>query len=583
MLCLQRKGPLQKGLSPGDQCPCLPTVGKLIPSTVGGKTVEVQGQNTNEKPIASSPCEVPVIRETIGSDDGEGANYSPAGISIRERLISPSPTVVAEIAGVELGCVLDTGAEASIIPSDVFHSQIETQTGNVDLLNAPMRIIGVTGTEVPVEGYVRARVRVGGREAMVGFLVVPRKSSGERRQKFPVLLGCNALRTLLEHDLADGEFEFAGQCINLSKRIATEAWVQTKAAEVTVPARSVQSVRCTIDARGGGQTGDNLGLWFVEGECEEHGTSLQAVEGCILDGDSTDIILINTSNHDVILPLRCKVARAIRLEEHSEVDVQITDNSIQVDICETLVMAGGIAEGNEYAQDPPPNSTPKTSIRHPLPTGVSLDGLEPSEAARVEQLLHEHSTVFSRDEFDLGHCNLIPHQIKLSSDKPIRLPYRRIPTSETMEVRQLLQDMLEKNIIRRSSSPFASPVVLVRKKSGAIRLCIDYRQLNAITVKDSFPLPRIDESLEAMEGARFFSSLDLSHGYFQVSMDPDFIPLTAFRVPWGLFEFQRMPQGLCNSPSTFQRTMERRALWTAICLHRDLSSLPYLTVFGVDK
>ena len=90
----------------------------------------------------------------------------------------------------------------------------------------------------------------------------------------------------------------------------------------------------------------------------------------------------------------------------------------------------------------------------------------------------------------------------------------------------------------------------MKKKSGALRLCVDYRQLNAKCLKDAFPLPRIDESLEAMDGACLFSSLDLAHGYFQVTMHPDSISKTAFRVPWGLYEFIRMPQGLMNSPST---------------------------------
>ena len=96
----------------------------------------------------------------------------------------------------------------------------------------------------------------------------------------------------------------------------------------------------------------------------------------------------------------------------------------------------------------------------------------------------------------------------------------------------------------------------MKKKSGALRLCIDYRQLNAKGLKDAFPLPRIDESLEAMSGACLFSSLDLAHGYFQVTMHPESVTKTAFRVPWGLYEFTRMPQGLMNSPSTFQRIME---------------------------
>ena len=124
------------------------------------------------------------------------------------------------------------------------------------------------------------------------------------------------------------------------------------------------------------------------------------------------------------------------------------------------------------------------------------------------------------------------------------------------QVKSLLQGLLEQGLIRRSSSNYASAVVLVKKKSGALRLCIDYRQLNAKCLRDAFPLPRIEESLEAMGGACLFSSLDLAHGYFQVTMHPDSVSKTAFRVPWGLYEFTRMPQGLMNSPSTFERIME---------------------------
>ena len=116
--------------------------------------------------------------------------------------------------------------------------------------------------------------------------------------------------------------------------------------------------------------------------------------------------------------------------------------------------------------------------------------------------------------------------------------------------------MIDRGIIRRSSSPFGSPIVIVRKKDNSIRLCIDYRKVNARTLLDAFPLPRIEEALEVLANTQLYTSLDLAHGYFQIAMDPESIPITAFRVPWGLFEFTRMPQGLKNSPATFQRVME---------------------------
>ena len=100
-------------------------------------------------------------------------------------------------------------------------------------------------------------------------------------------------------------------------------------------------------------------------------------------------------------------------------------------------------------------------------------------------------------------------------------------------------------------------MVLVRKKDGGLRLCVDYRQLNAHTVKDAYPLPRIEEALEAIGNSKFFSSIDLAQGYYQVAIDEDDIQKTAFRVgTGGLFEYLRMPFGFCNSPGTFQRLME---------------------------
>ena len=152
--------------------------------------------------------------------------------------------------------------------------------------------------------------------------------------------------------------------------------------------------------------------------------------------------------------------------------------------------------------------------------GVNLSNLDPIEGEKVARLFQHRAEAFSYGDYDLGFCDLIPHKIQLCDNKPVNLPYRRIPPHEVNEIKQELQKMLNKGVIRKSATPYGSPIVIVRKKNGAVRLCVDYRRLNSKTLPDAFPLPCIEESLEALDNARLFSALDLHHGYFQAAMDP---------------------------------------------------------------
>ncbi|PJE78407.1 hypothetical protein CI610_02660 [invertebrate metagenome] len=182
--------------------------------------------------------------------------------------------------------------------------------------------------------------------------------------------------------------------------------------------------------------------------------------------------------------------------------------------------------------------------------------LTPEQAKQVRQLLLRTQDLFAKSDDDLGRTDMVKHKIDTQNAKPIKQPPRRFPHHAAEEVDQQVQSMLDRGIIEPSSSPWASGVVLVQKKDGSLRFCVDYRALNKVTVKDAYPLPRIGESLDRLSGAKWFSTLDLFSGYWQVEMDETDKQKTAFVTRSGFYHFNVMPFGLCNSPATFERLME---------------------------
>jgi hypothetical protein len=203
---------------------------------------------------------------------------------------------------------------------------------------------------------------------------------------------------------------------------------------------------------------------------------------------------------------------------------------------------------------------------------LSESGLSKPQKAELVTLLEEFRGIFAKNPKRPGRTDRVRHEIDTGTNRPINVAPYRLGPIEKQKVAEEIKVMRENDIVRPSRSPWAAPVVLVTKKDGTIRFCVDYRKINAITKKDVYPLPRIDEALDAMHGATFFSTLDLASGYWQVEMDPRDREKTAFISDQGLFEFNVMPFGLCNAPATFQRLMDAVLAglkWTTCLVYLD--------------
>ena len=185
------------------------------------------------------------------------------------------------------------------------------------------------------------------------------------------------------------------------------------------------------------------------------------------------------------------------------------------------------------------------------------DIMDPREKRNLLDFLEDHHQAFCLDEQERGETDLLQFEINTGDAAPRKQPPRRMPFAVRQEVARQLKRMQETGVVRPCSSPWASPVVMVRKKDGTHRFSVDYRDLNAQTKADTFPLPRIDDVLDQLGKSRYFSTLDLASGYWQIKVHPESVEKTAFVTPQGLYEFRVMPFGLTNAPAAFQRLMQK--------------------------
>jgi len=207
------------------------------------------------------------------------------------------------------------------------------------------------------------------------------------------------------------------------------------------------------------------------------------------------------------------------------------------------------------SENPSPFTPPDKEVVQDL-----LSRIDPTVPEHIKlklaQLLTRHASVFSQHDLDLGVTDVLTHQIDTGDSRPVRQPLRRHPKPHDEAIRQYIDESQQQGVIEKASSPWASNVVVVRKKDGTYRCCIDFRDVNELTKKDRYPLPRTDQCLEAMSGCSWFTTCDLKASYHQLMVDPRDREKTAFISKYGMYQYRRMPFGLCNAGASFQRLMD---------------------------
>lgn len=465
-----------------------------------------------------------------------------------ERAIGKCPVVELKLNKVSTACLLDTGSQVSTLTDEFFRKHL---LGNEDALvptDSWLKLTAANGLEIPYQGYVELEVQTMGLSIPnCGFLVL--KPSANATIAEPCIIGMNVIGRCQQQATSQFDTVLGGTLEsgwrNAFQQLQTCRVERTAVARVAgrnrvrLPAASVATVMVRGHLLGAGQEAQLL----IEPANTPLPPGVAVIPTLVANkGHHFPVQVVNFSQEEVWLCPR------FRLGIMSVVDGVESNQNCEVKFCR---LSADVEQISVNTKEEPLDSKVQ-SVLDQLDIGGTED-----ERTALCALLARYIDVFADDDDDdLGFTDKVKHEIKLVDDTPVTQPYRRIPPNQYKEVQEHISKLLRKGVIKESESSYASPVVIVRKSDGSIRLCVDYRKLNLKTKKDAFPLPRIDESFDALQGAQYFSTVDLASGYHQVMVDERDRHKTAFTTPFGLFEYLRMPMGVCNGPATFQRLMQ---------------------------
>jgi len=490
--------------------------------------------------------------------------------NLKAKLVGNSNTIAVKVNNISAQALMDTGSQVTTISSAFMSESLPLE--NISELSELITVKGAGGNILPYKGYVELDISIDGNTYCVPTLVM----ESNRPTDIPIIVGTNVLSLLYKDRSSDGNVSGFQPHLrvliqNMAKVDVDVLGIVKTTKETTILPGEVVSVKGLSRAYSGLRA---CRMTVMTEQCQSQALpgGLRVIPAALEifpQGTSTARVfvdILNTSTKPVTIPGRHELCQLHRvdvvkgIEEHAA-EMEMLD--VKHKVCE-LHRADVVTESVEQAAGIEMLDDAESSLLKQFSFPK-----EQHQADSLKKLLLKWKDVFAVTDSDHGHTDAVKHTIKLTDETPIKIRHRRIPPSMYSEVKEHLNKMLWDGIIRPSKSPWSFPAVLVRKRDSSLRFCVDYRELNKRTVRDALSMPPIEETLDVLVGAKYFSCLDLKNGFWQIQMSEKDREKTAFSLgPLGFYEFDSMPFGLTNSPATFQRLMQTCMgdLHLAICL-----------------
>ncbi|KAL8572029.1 hypothetical protein ACOMHN_038387 [Nucella lapillus] len=475
-----------------------------------------------------------------------------------EALVGPCCETTIAVNGQRAQALLDSGSQVTIISEAFYRTHLPSIP--LEQPDFDLTINGAGGQRVPFLGCARVQVQlpkeVAGTSKVIDTVAVVGPDTAFST-RVPVIIGTNTIRCFArQFSLCSGPshhspipipcavaFAYKDVSGNKEGRLAP---VRLVGPAVTLPPNSATDVRGVVrlDLI---STRDAVLVQEPTVDYLPDGVAVQASKASTSSLPRLRVTVVNNTAAPIRLRSKQVIADlySIRAEYGVAQVLQQLAKDKDLGTDEGTTAATTTTTTNQGGDDP--------TLRSRLRFG---DGVDANWKAEFTEKLVRYEDVFSSSDFDIGRTD-VAHDIELTPGPVIRARPRPIPPQDLEDVRKHLKELLDTSIITPSSSPYASPIVLVRKKSGQLRLCVDYRAVNARTIRDSYTVPKIEDLIKTLAGARYFSQMDLSKAYYQVPLTERARKMSAFITPLGLYEFERLSFGMVNAPSTFQRLMER--------------------------